>query len=306
MPPGPARSRTASAAFSVRLGRTAENAPKRLESETRLQALLRDLSSQVRRGEALEAASEAEGPRRLATGITAIDGLLDGGIPAGRLCEIAGPLSSGRTSLALSLLAQTTAQAGELAAVVDRADAFDPPSAEAAGVDLEHVLWVRASDAWQAALRCTERLLQTEGIPLIVLDWSREEAGPACERTRRPAIRVPSVAWTRLVRLAASSRSALVVLSDRRLTGSQADVVLELQPTRPRFIGHPPLLEEIGARARLVRHRMGPLGDDVEIDLGVAGRGTRSLDGGDPTGAEPRKRRMSSDRREPGPLLDPA
>jgi len=211
----------------------------------------------VRWGETLEAVSRASSPRRLATGIPAVDALLQGGFPAGYLCEIAGPPSSGRTSLALSLLAHTTARTGELAAVVDRADSFDPSSAEAAGVDLERVLWARTPSEWRAALRCVERLLQTEGIPLILLEWI--QPGPT----------IPAAAWTRLVRLAAGTRSALIVLNDQRLTGSQAHMVLEMQPTHPRFTGRPPLLEEIGARARLVRHRTGPPGRAVDLRLGA-------------------------------------
>ena len=101
--------------------------------------LLRDLGPQLHRG-GLPAAPPHP---HLATGIPAIDRLLGGGFPGGRLSEIAGPLSSGRTSLALALLARTT-RAGAIAAVVDAADAFDPASAEVAGANLERVLWVRA------------------------------------------------------------------------------------------------------------------------------------------------------------------
>ena len=63
--------------------------------------------------------------------------------PAGALSEISGPSSSGRTTLLLRLLARATA-AGSCAAVIDPSDGFDPPSAEAQGVVLDRVLWVRA------------------------------------------------------------------------------------------------------------------------------------------------------------------
>ena len=132
----------------------------------RLEALLADLGSRVQRGAgALEPL-----PRIpcIPTGLPEIDRLLGGGAPRGRLCEISGSLSSGRTSLVLGLLASVT-RSGECAAVVDRADALDPRSAEAAGVDLDRVLWVRPPD-WREALRCTERLLETDGFPLVLLD----------------------------------------------------------------------------------------------------------------------------------------
>ena len=101
-----------------------------------VEALLHDLGSQVRLGGPGEEQPE---PRdRLATGIPELDHLLGGGFPRGRLSEVTGPLSSGRTSLALSLLAGAT-QRGEIVAAVDGADAFDPASAEDAGVLLASI-----------------------------------------------------------------------------------------------------------------------------------------------------------------------
>ena len=212
----------------------------------RLDALLADLGPELRRGSALPSArANAPAPRR-ASGLPAIDALCGGGIPADRLTEITGPLSSGRTSVALALIARTTA-AGELAAVVDPADAFDPASAEVAGADLDRVLWVRTGGGWREALRAVERLLETEGIPLVVLDAS----GPAPSSLRAG----PPAAWTRLARLCAGTRSALVVLSEQRLTGPQAELVLALQGASPRFTGSPPLLEATRLRAAVVRRR---------------------------------------------------
>jgi len=86
--------------------------------DARIEALLRDLGSRLRRGGSHEAARQASGGRRHATGLADVDALIGGGFPAGRLCEIAGPLSSGRTSLALALLARRYSDA---AAKVDTA-----------------------------------------------------------------------------------------------------------------------------------------------------------------------------------------
>ncbi|MGH7804239.1 MAG: hypothetical protein ACREQJ_07810, partial [Candidatus Binatia bacterium] len=79
---------------------------------------------------------------RLGTGDPALDGLLGGGFARGHLTEIVGTASSGRTTLAHRLLAAATAR-GEVVALVDAADRFDPRRAEAAGIDLERLLWVR-------------------------------------------------------------------------------------------------------------------------------------------------------------------
>jgi len=76
------------------------------------------------------------------TGIDAVDRLLEGGLPVGALTEIVGPESSGRTSLALSSIAQFTA-AGKVCAWVDVGDMLKPESAAAAGIALPYLLWVR-------------------------------------------------------------------------------------------------------------------------------------------------------------------
>ena len=80
-------------------------------------------------------------PEMAASGIAALDALT-GGLPRGALSEVAGPASSGRTSLLLAALAAATGR-GEACALVDGSDAFDPESAVAAGVDLGKLLWVR-------------------------------------------------------------------------------------------------------------------------------------------------------------------
>lgn len=76
------------------------------------------------------------------TGIQSLDNLLQGGLPVGAITEMIGPECSGRTSLALSFLAQVT-QSAKVCAWIDVADVFDPESAAAAGVDLSRLLWVR-------------------------------------------------------------------------------------------------------------------------------------------------------------------
>lgn len=80
------------------------------------------------------------------TGIAAIDALLNGGFAEGGLSEIVGPESSGRTTVAVSLLAAVMAR-DTAAAWVDVSDSFDPQSATECGVDLRRLLWVRCSDA---------------------------------------------------------------------------------------------------------------------------------------------------------------
>jgi recombination protein RecA len=77
-----------------------------------------------------------------ATGIAPLDNALRGGLPVGAISELIGPECSGRTSIALSFLAQTT-RMGKICAWVDVSNAFDPAAAAAVGVDLARLLWVR-------------------------------------------------------------------------------------------------------------------------------------------------------------------
>lgn len=217
-------------------------------------SLLADLGPRLRRG------GEIQEPLPLhPTGLPDVDQLLGGGFSGGRLSEICGPGSSGRTSLALSLLARATGH-GQLAAVVDLADAFDPPSALAFGVHLPSVLWVRAA-GWREALGCARLLLGTEGFPLVLLDLPARKSSADGE--------TPRSTWLQLSRLAASTRTALVVLSPERCTDSCAEVALEMQPARARFTRSPfLLLEELETRAVLTRHRTRPAQRAAPLRLG--------------------------------------
>jgi hypothetical protein len=233
--------------------------PSRRAAPARVDALLRDLGSRLRRASAPE-----EPPGRSPTGLAGVDLALGGGFLRGGLGEIAGPDGSGRTSLALALLAAAT-RAGECSAVVDGCDAFDPPSAEAAGVVLERLLWVRAPrtgraltegplrpgrvpDALRAALRSAERLLEARGFGLVLLDLADVRSADA----------LPRSVWPRLVRAAAASRTSLVVVGAQRLAGPFAAPSVELERARARFAEAPLLFEGLDGRLRLVRSRSSP------------------------------------------------
>jgi recombination protein RecA len=80
-------------------------------------------------------------PEMVSSGIPQLDSLT-GGLARGCLTEICGTASSGRTSVLLFALARAT-QRGEVCALVDASDAFDPASAAAAGMEMTRLLWVR-------------------------------------------------------------------------------------------------------------------------------------------------------------------
>jgi hypothetical protein len=86
------------------------------------------------------------------TGISSVDTLLEGGLPLGAITEVVGPECSGRTSLALSFVAQMT-QSCKVCAWIDVSDTFDPESAASIGVELSRLLWVRCGVSASTATR---------------------------------------------------------------------------------------------------------------------------------------------------------
>ncbi len=209
---------------------------------------------------------------RHATGLKEVDAVLGGGFPAGCLSEVSGPLSSGRTSVAFGLLAELT-RAGAYVAWVDLADAFDPPSAEAAGVVLDRVLWARAPKTL-AALRCTERILETEGFALAVLDLTGQTQSGVGKRNKAKPETISHAVWLRLTRLVAAKQNTLLLLSGERLAGSRAALALEMQPALAHFTGTPVLLEGLETRPMLTRRRAEP-GPSVQSNPPAASTGIK-------------------------------
>ncbi len=89
-----------------------------------------------------------QAPRLHPTGNVHLDSLLGGGLPLGSVCELTGPDGSGRTSIALSLLASASCEGA--CAWIDVSDTLSPQGAAAAGVDLDNLLWVRFTASSQS------------------------------------------------------------------------------------------------------------------------------------------------------------
>ena len=179
------------------------------------------------------------------TGIPEVDQLLDGGLPVGAISEITGPVSSGRTSLALAFLAQRTSE-DRVCAWVDANDSFDSESAAANGVALKQLLWVRCKKPLSGvqpsvrpdfsrpdfphsifsrldqALRAIDLLLQAGGFAALVLDLG--------STAPEHAARIPLATWFRFRQAADRTRCSLLVLAQEPLTQSSAAMVLECAP----------------------------------------------------------------------------
>jgi recombination protein RecA len=147
-------------------------------------------------------------PEVFPTGIPAIDCEL-GGIPKGALTQICAPagITSGRTSMLVAMLAQATGKE-QFCALVDAMDCFDPESAEANGVCLSYLLWVRCSGrrmkSVEQAFKAADILIQNGGFGVIAIDL-----GDVDEKLIR---KIPLTTWFRFARVMEPLPTALVML----------------------------------------------------------------------------------------------
>jgi hypothetical protein len=158
------------------------------------------------------------------TGIPEID-TFTGGLPRGGLTEICGPNFSGRTSLLVSALASRTANT-EVCALIDARDAFDPHSAETAGVALNQLLWVRCRNIDQA-LRSADLLLQSGGFGMVALDLG--------DIPRETIRYVPLNVWFRFRRAVEDTPTLFVVIEQEPHARTCASLVLHLDAEATRW-----------------------------------------------------------------------
>jgi recombination protein RecA len=112
---------------------------------------------------------EAQALEVIPTGSLAVDAALGvGGVPRGRVVEIFGPESSGKTTLALSIVAQAQKRGG-IAAFIDAEHALDAEYARKLGVDVDNLL-VSQPDHGEQALEIAEMLVRSNGVDVVVVD----------------------------------------------------------------------------------------------------------------------------------------
>jgi len=197
----------------------------------------------------------------VSSGLGPLDALLGGGFPRGRISELVGPRTSGRTSLLLGLLASATAREA-LAALVDVTDGLDPASARARGVALERLLWVRCGGSLRAALQAADVILRAGSFGVIAVDLGDLPAWTLA--------RAPAAAFVRLQRTVEGTSTALVFAGGGRVAGSLTAVAVALAPRRTNWApGGPGLLTGLTADARLVRARDRAPGAGVRLTWGT-------------------------------------
>src|SRR5210317_443828 len=111
----------------------------------------------------------AENTPAISSGSIALDLALGvGGFPKGRIVEIYGPESSGKTTLAIHAIAEAQ-KAGEIAAIVDAEHAFDPYYAQKLGVNIEELL-ISQPDSGEQALEIGDNLIRSGALDIVVID----------------------------------------------------------------------------------------------------------------------------------------
>ena len=135
-----------------------------------LDAALAQIERQFGKGSVMRLGDEGRAPiEAIPTGSVALDVALGiGGLPRGRVIEIYGPESSGKTTVALHAIANAQALGG-ICAFIDAEHALDPEYAKALGVDIDALL-VSQPDTGEQALEITDMLIRSGAISLIVID----------------------------------------------------------------------------------------------------------------------------------------
>jgi recombination protein RecA len=140
------------------------------DREKALDAALAQVEKQFGKGSVMRLGDETRAPLEvIPTGSIALDVALGlGGLPRGRVVEIYGPESSGKTTVALHAVASAQA-AGGIVAFIDAEHALDPDYAKALGVDTDALL-VSQPDSGEQALEIADMLIRSGALSLIVID----------------------------------------------------------------------------------------------------------------------------------------
>ncbi|HOV97631.1 MAG TPA: recombinase RecA [bacterium] len=162
---------TMAAKISSKLKEVKEKSPAQQGKELALKTAIDQIEKDFGKGSIMKLGENA-GDRSIPvipTGSIALDIALGvGGVPRGRIVEIFGPESSGKTTLVQHIIAETQ-KLGGTAALIDAENAFDPSYAEKTGVDVENLL-VSQPDTGEQALEIAETLIRSNAVDLVAID----------------------------------------------------------------------------------------------------------------------------------------
>jgi recombination protein RecA len=209
-----------------------------------------------------------------------------GGLPRGRIVEVFGHESSGKTTLALHAIAEAQ-RSGGLCAFVDAEHALDPVYAQALGVDLDR-LWVSQPDSGEQALEICEMLARSGGVDLIVVDSvaalvpRAEIDGDMGDAHMGLQARLMSQALRKLTSVAAKTESTILFINQVRqkigvvfgnpevTTGGNAlkfYASMRLEVRRIGAIKKADVVVGNRARIKVVKNKLAPPFRDVEVDI---------------------------------------
>ena len=199
------------------------------------------------------------------TGFPDLDRVLGiGGLPKGKVCEVVGPATSGKTTLALKFLAQ--AQAGGQVAYVDQALYFDPDYAHRCGMDLSRLIVGQPADM-EEALAMTEALARSGHLAALVFDaldffWTDPTIASRLAAT-----------LNRLPAPLARSGTVLLILHEAPDSGSPAlsalahSAAVRLRVVREGWLHRHGDVRGYKARVEVLKNRLGPAGRTANIRI---------------------------------------
>ena len=170
----------------------------------------------MKMGEAQKIAVET-----IPTGSVSLDIALGGGVPRGRVIEIFGPESSGKTTLTLHIIAEAQKRGGQ-AAFIDAEHALDPEYARKIGVDVDNLL-ISQPDSGEQALEITETLVRSNAIDVIVVDSvaaltpTAEIEGEMGDAQMGLQARLMSQALRKLTSAISKSRTTVIFINQLRM-----------------------------------------------------------------------------------------